>query len=231
MPAAATARKAPARTATARTAPRRAPRPAPRAAPRPAPRLVPGAIGRTAVAVGGIADSGIVLGLTRSRLWIGLLATLLVGIVGLNVVALSFNATSSKTAGLAEELGSENSALRAQIADGLSNERLQRAAVRLGLVVPEPGAVLYLKPAAGDAEAAARRLRRGEITVGTAYVPPAPVAETDAAPAEAPAVDPAATTTAAPEPEATTPAPETAPDSATASAPAAPATDGGAGLP
>jgi hypothetical protein len=159
------------RAATARTA---APRRAPRSA--PVPRLVPVAVGRTAVAVGGMADSGVVLRLTRSRLWIGVLGTLLVGIVALNVFALSFNASSSKTAGLADELRRENSALATQIADGLSNERVQQAAARLGLVVPEPGAILYLEPQAGDAARAANRLEKGAITVGTEYVPPPPIA-------------------------------------------------------
>jgi hypothetical protein len=180
MAATATARKAPRVTARTRRAPRPAPvraaRPAPRRAPRPAPRplprLVPVAVGRTAVAVGDLADSGLVLRLTRSRIWIGLLGSLLVGIVALNVFALSLNASSSKTAGIADELRSENSALTTQIADRLSNERAQQAAAQLGLIVPEPGAILYLDPKPGDAAAAASRLRRGAITIGTTYVPP-----------------------------------------------------------
>lgn len=204
MPATAAAR----RTATRQTArPRRAPRPAPvRAAkaaprrrapaPRTAPRLVPVAVGRTAVAVGGIADSGLVLRLTRSRLWIGALGTLLVGIVALNVAALSFNAASSKTAALSEELLSENSALRAEIENGLSNQRLLDVANRTGLVVPEPGAVLYLDPSARDAALAAERLRKGEIAIGSAYVPPVepviPATDTTTDPA----VDPTATDSA-----------------------------------
>jgi hypothetical protein len=159
------------------------------------------AVGRTAVAVGGIADSGVVLRLTRSRLWIGVLGTLLVGIVGLNVLALSFNATASKTAGISDELRRENSALRAQIAGGLSNERLQNAAARLGLVVPEPGAIRYLDPSPGDAAAAAARLRKDAITVGTTYVPPVAPVTPVVPPAEATTVTPVEPAT----PEATTP--------------------------
>ena len=214
MPAAATARK-PAPRAAARTrrgAVGRSTAPAPRRAPRPAPpRLVPVAVGRTAVAVGGIADSHLVLSLTRSKLWIGVLGTLLVGIVGLNVAALSFNASSSKTAGVSDELRRENSALVTQIADGLSNERLQSAAVRLGLIVPEPGSILYLEPRAGDAAAAAERLRRGQITLGSAYVAPvappvAPIAEETVDPAGVdPVADPAAVDPAAADPAAATP--------------------------
>ena len=147
--------------------------------------------GLAAAAVGtvsGIADSGLVLGLTRSRLWIGVLGSLLVGIVALNVMALSFNAASSETAGLSDELREQNSALRADIANGLSNERLQSAAVRIGLVMPQAASALMLTPSAGDAAEAARRLRQGDFTLGSTYAPP--VAE---APAEV-AVDPAVAT-------------------------------------
>jgi hypothetical protein len=194
---------APARRAPTRTdAPRRRPARPPAAPRRPvgvpqraaaAPRggLAAAAVGT----VSAIADSGLVLGLTRSRLWIGVLGTLLVGIVALNVMALSFNAASSETAALSDELRERNSALRADIADGLSNERLQSAAVRIGLVMPQAASGLALTPAAGDAAEAARRLRRGDFTLGSTYTPP--VAEVP----EVPVVDPA---TVATNPAATT---------------------------
>lgn len=188
--------------------------------------------GLAAAAVGtvsGFADSGLVLGLTRSRLWIGVLGSLLVGIVALNVMALSFNAASSETAGLSDELREQNSALRADIADGLSNERLQDAAERIGLVLPQAASALMLTPGAGDAEEAARRLRRGDFTLGSTYVATVPeVAEVplvDPATAltdpvtGAPLADPAATatTTGAPATDVTTPP----------STPAAPEAGGG----
>jgi len=188
---------APARRAPARTgAPRRRPaRPQsasrrPVAVPQRAVAAPRGGFAAAAVGtVSGIADSGLVLGLTRSRLWIGVLASLLVGIVALNVMALSFNAASSETAALSDELREQNSALRASIADGLSNERLQDAAVRIGLVMPQAASALALTPAAGDAAEAARRLRRGDFTLGSTYAPP--VAEVP----EVPVVDPAVATT------------------------------------
>jgi hypothetical protein len=142
-----------------------------------------------------------VLRLTRSRLWIGLLGSLLVGIVAFNVFALSFNASSSKTAALADELRRENSALGAQIADGLSNERVLQAAARLGLIVPEPGAILYLDPKPGDAAAAANRLENGAIALGASSAPPPIVAESPVVtdPAVVPeATDPATTETPTP---------------------------------
>ena len=181
--------------------------------------------GLAAAAVGtvsGIADSGLVLSLTRSRLWIGLLGSLLVGIVALNVMALSLNAASSKTAGLSDELREENSALRADIADGLSNERLQRAAIRIGLVMPQAASALMLTPGAGDAEEAARRLRKGDFTLGSTSAPPAAV--TVVPPAVDPAVAPATDTATPPVTDpAATATPAVAPTTDVTSTPTTPA--------
>jgi hypothetical protein len=202
-----------------RPAARRAPAQRTRRARPPAPpaRLMPLAVGRATVAVGGLADSSLVQRLTRGRLWIGALATLLVGIVGLNVMALSINASTGKVAAQAEELKRANSALRAQVAGELSNERIQHVAARLGLLVPDPASVLYLRPGADDAQAAARRLASGDLS-GAGLVATAPIA-----PVAPPAAEPPAPTPVEPaEPETTDPAatapPATAPtaDGATA---------------
>ncbi len=217
------ARRAPARSAPARRRPTAAPRRPAAAQPRgSAPRL---AFATAAVGtVSNIADSGLVLGLTRSRLWIGVLGSLLVGIVALNVMALSFNAASSETAALSDELREQNSALRADIADGLSNERLQSAAVRIGLVMPQAASALMLTPGADDAAEAARRLRQGDFTIGSTYVAPAPEvpAEPIIDPAIAATTDPAAVLpTVDPAAVATTPTPTVAADPATLPAPEA----------
>ncbi len=132
-------------------------------------------MGRTAVAVSDLADSGVLHRLTRGRLWIGLLTGLLVGIVSLNVLTLSFNASSSKVGGQADGLKREISALRAKItSEGASGERIATAATKLGLVAPEPGAVRYLRPSPSDAEAAAKRLASGELGTGVSYAAPIP---------------------------------------------------------
>jgi cell division septation protein DedD len=169
-------------------------------------RLVPLAVGRTAVAVSGLADSGLVHRLTRGRLWIGALTTLLVGIVSLNVLALSFNASSSRVGTQADALDREISALRAKIAtNGASNERVQAAAANLGLIVPEPGSVGYLRPRPDDAAVAAKRLASGELTTDPSYSAPA-------------------ATVSLPTTTSTSP-PETAPPAATQPAPTTPAAD------
>ncbi len=223
------ARRAQTRRASGRTAPARKPA-AGRAAPRPRRRsgqtpiagFVP--VAAAAGAVGGIADSGLVVRLTRSRLWIGLLGGLLVGIVALNVIALSFSASSSNAARQADELKRQNSILRSQIVQRLSSEEVAAAASRLGLITPAPEAVRYLRPVSGDAAEAARRLRSGEL--GASYYVPAetpPVIAAETVPAET-AVDPAevAPEVVAPEtvaPETAAQAPPAAPP-ATATAPA-----------
>ncbi|HEX5984483.1 MAG TPA: hypothetical protein VFY69_09785, partial [Solirubrobacterales bacterium] len=72
--------------APARVPARRAParKPTPKRAPAGRPRLAVVA-GRTAVAVGQLPDSGLVVRMTRGRAWIAVLGLLLVGIVALNV--------------------------------------------------------------------------------------------------------------------------------------------------
>jgi hypothetical protein len=184
-------------------------------------------------AVGGIADSGVFVWLTRGRLWIGLLGTLLVGIVALNVFALSFSASSSNAGQAADALRRSNSSLRAQIAGKLSNSEIQQTAARLGLTMPAAGSFSYVSTSPGDAKEAAKRLRSGELTnaatvapVETAVVPVAPVtAPVD--PATAP-VDPAvaAPAVATTDPAGTTapvaPAPDPAATTATAGAVGAP---------
>jgi hypothetical protein len=187
---------------TAGTTRRRAPRPAREAlTPLPA-RLVPLAVGRTASAVSDIAESGLVHRLTRGRLWIGALTTLLVGIVGMNVVALSFNAQASKSGREADGLERQISMLRARIAAaGVSNERAQSLAAKLGLIVPDPESIRYLTPGHRDAATAAQRLISGELVAGS--LSSAPSTDTSAAtsPVEAspaPAMAPAAVPAPAP---------------------------------
>jgi hypothetical protein len=142
-------------------------------------RLVPIAVGRTAGAVSGIAESGFVHRLTRGRLWIGALTTLLVGIVALNVLALSFNASASRTGKQADALKREISILRGQLAGaGASDQRIQAEASNLGMIVPEPGSISYLHPKSADAAAAAKRLASGQLTAGSSYAP-APATPSD----------------------------------------------------
>jgi hypothetical protein len=204
-----------------RTRPARKPaRPARKSAPRAKPATRARTSGNVAMlpvtAVGGLADSGVVVGMSRSRVWIGVLGVLLGGIVAMNVVGLSLSASSSETALKVEALQQDNGVLQGRIATRLSNERVTQAATTLGLAVPAPDAVDYLKSSSSDADQAAERLANGSI----ANAPPvlAPL-EADVA-----ATDPTATTTVSTDPAAV-PAPVVSTDAATVIAPTtAPAT-------
>jgi len=187
-------------TATARssTTRRRAPAKRGRTGHTPVTGFVP--VAAAAGAVGGLADSRMFVWLTRGRLWIGLLGALLVGIVGLNVMALSFSAASSDAGQAADALRRQNSALHAQIASRLSNSEIQEVAAKLGLVMPGAGSFTYLEISPKDAEVAAQRLRDGELTAGvdsvaavettTAETLPVDTAPVEAAPVEAAATAP-----------------------------------------
>lgn len=184
---------------------------------------MPIAVGRTAGAFSGLADSGVMHRLTRGRLWIGALAALLVGIVALNVVALSFNASSSKASRKTDVLQRQNSTLRAQVAAaGVSSERVQGLASRLGMIVPDPGDIAYLKVSPKDAQVAAQRLASGEVTAGTPSTSVATPVSTTASTAAVAPTTVASTTpiTTAPPPVAS--APPTTATTATTSTPTAP---------
>jgi hypothetical protein len=105
--------------------------------------LVPVAVGRTAVALRALPDSGLVMRLTRGRAWIAVLSVLLTGIVALNVVSLSLSASQGKIAQQAQILEQENSALRARLAQRLSNARVRNEAAYLGMIAPEPTEITY----------------------------------------------------------------------------------------
>jgi hypothetical protein len=127
--------------------------PARRAAPRRAAparkgaaHLVPVAIGRTAVALRALPDSGLVVRLTRGRAWIGVLSVLLTGIVALNVISLSLSASQGRISRQAAILEQENSALRARLAHRLSNGRVRNAAASIGMTSPSRSATATLRP-------------------------------------------------------------------------------------
>jgi len=148
------------------------------------------AVGRTAGAVGEIADSGVMVRMARSRAWIGVLGALLAGIVALNVFGLSMRAGVSDTAARAERLQRENSVLSERIGNRVVGGREDPTKVAV--------------PAADDADDAA-------VGPGTGVDPAAGAIAADPVPAEQAPAD------AAPVESDPEPAPTTAPPGAGAS--------------
>ena len=236
MAASAAARQAaPAR--SPRRAPARAPRP--KSAPRPSARnaavagaaLLPHAAVGAAGAVRDLSDSSLIMRLTRGRGWIAVLCALLGGIVALNVISLSLNADAGRLGLQIDRLETQNSALRAQVAERLSASRVETAATTLGLANPDPEEISYLSAKDGEAGKLARLLSTGELLTEPSQPSSYPSAgESYGLAPSSPTTD--TTTTTPPPSPAPSPAPSTGTSSggSTGTAPSAPSTTGGVGL-
>lgn len=108
--------------------------------------------------------------LLTGRTWIVLVGVLLAGIVFLNVSLLEMNANTAQTSEQVAGLKRENARLRLQAARAGSTERIQEAAADIGLVLPAPGQVRYLKANP------AKDPRRALAQMTTPAVAPEPVA-------------------------------------------------------
>jgi hypothetical protein len=125
---------------------------------RPLPVL--GTIGSHAARAGrSLPDSPVLDRLLRGRVWIGLLGTLLIGLVAINVSLLKYNAEAGRNAEKAKALRIQNAELRARVSRLRSSDRLERAGRALGLGMPAAGQVRYLSARRGDGRAAAKTLR------------------------------------------------------------------------
>lgn len=185
----------------------------------PGPMAPVAAVGRTALRARALPDSGLVLRMSQGRLWIGVLGVLLAGIVALNVGSLSLSSGSSHALQRAQQLKRESSELRSKLARRLSADQLERAAGKIGMVVPDPGTIRYLTAARGDAGHAAKRLLAGLPATPAPAASPIPATPT---PASTPPVAQLPTTPAAPTQPATAPLAQ-APPAAGAPAQTAPA--------
>jgi hypothetical protein len=120
--------------------------------------LIPIAVGHAAGAVRGLPDAGLVVRMTRGRAWIAVLGMLLVGIVALNVVTLSFAASSGKIEEQITTLEEENSVLGGRVAHKTSTARIRHEAVPLGLYMPNLEDPKLVESGPGDVATAAQRL-------------------------------------------------------------------------
>jgi len=197
------------RRAPQRTAPRRKPAPPRRGTTRPAPRRraqarPAGRRAKAAARLAAIPRSRFFDRLLTGRVWIVLLAALLAGIVSANVALLEMNAGIARTTEKVAVLKRENSRLRLEAARLGSSERIQRAAADLGLVLPSPGEVRYLKARPDDAALALKRMSE-PAPVPVYAPPPAPVAPEPVVTDPATSADSTTTTATTTPPTATPP--------------------------
>ena len=95
----------------------------------------------------------------RSRVWIGVIAIVLTGIVAMQVSLLKLNSGITRAVQTASTLEQSNSALRRDISRLSSGERIQPLAERMGFVMPAPADVGYLS-ARNERAKAARAAQR-----------------------------------------------------------------------
>jgi len=165
-PAQAPARKAPARkkppalrvAAPARKAPTRKAPPRRKApARRPGGQLIPIAAG-AATAVRQLPDSGLMVRMTRGRVWIGVLGVLLAGIVAINVATLSLSAAVGGIERNIQALEEENSLLGGRDARLSGSARVRHDAAALGLTAATTDQIGYVQASSKDVAIAAQRL-------------------------------------------------------------------------
>jgi cell division protein FtsL len=224
-------------------APLVAPRPRPRTHPAPRPqRLAYGGVAiasRMAGVAVDVSASRLMDRLARSRVWIGLIAFVLIGLVAMQVSLLKLNAGIGRAVETVSTLERSNAALRSEVSRLSAGERIASLAASKDLVMPAPADVTYLRgrDSSGDAARAARRMRAPDpLNAGLAgavidggLLAHTGIAGTTATPgttAPAPALAQTATPAVTPPPTSvatTTPAAGTAPAPTPAAATPAPA--------
>ncbi|MGK2932601.1 MAG: hypothetical protein ACSLFD_07520 [Solirubrobacterales bacterium] len=115
-------------------------------------------VGRTAHVVTHLPESRPVVGISRSRVWIAIIGILLTGLVTINVMTVSYGASSSRIDEQIQSLERQNAILKSTETRVLSMPRIHEAAVAAGMASPDPEELRYLNHRPGDIAAAAQRL-------------------------------------------------------------------------
>jgi hypothetical protein len=115
-------------------------------------------VGRSAHVVGRLPESAAVRRISGSRLWIALIGALLIGIVGINVLTVSYGSMASQIERDIEKLERQNSILGSQTTRSLSMPRVRAAASSAGMYAPATDEIRYREFGPEVFAAAAQRL-------------------------------------------------------------------------
>jgi hypothetical protein len=96
--------------------------------------------------------------MTRGRAWIAVLGVLLAGIVALNVVTLSFAASSGKIDEQISSLEQENTVLGTRAEMKYGTARIRNEGLAAGLIMPEAEEPTLIQAGPHDVATAAARL-------------------------------------------------------------------------
>ncbi len=145
---------------TREPAPRTAPARRPVAVPKPPAKPARGIPRRIGAFVLSLPDHSLLDRVVRGRGWIPLLGVLLAGIVAAQVEILKLGASMGRSLEQTTTLTSENEQLRGSVAALSDDQRIERIATDMGMVLPPPGAVGYLTASpGGEASAALKNIQ------------------------------------------------------------------------
>lgn len=143
------------------------PAPARRSSPRTAPARGVSIPARALAVVRGLPDHSLLDRIVRGRAWIPLLGVMLAGIVAMQVEVLKLGATMGRAIDSATALQSRNELLRASVATLADDQRIERLAAGMGMVMPEPTAVSFLSMRSANARRAASNIHQPD---GSAFL-------------------------------------------------------------
>ncbi|MGI8414226.1 MAG: hypothetical protein ACR2LV_10930 [Solirubrobacteraceae bacterium] len=129
----------------------------------PTPRVRIG--GRALAVVRALPDHGLLDRVVRGRAWIPILGVMLAGIVAMQVEVLGLSASMGRALERGTTLESRNQLLRASVASLTGEQRIERLAAGLGMVMPTPDAIGFLAAShGGDAQSAATNIHPPDST-------------------------------------------------------------------
>lgn len=114
---------------------------------------------RVVAAVRRLPDHSLLDRVIRGRAWIAILGVMLAGIVAMQVEVLKLGATMGRAIERATALQSRNELLRESVASLADEQRIERLATGLGMVMPPPGGVGFLRAKASNASRAAASIK------------------------------------------------------------------------
>jgi hypothetical protein len=119
----------------------------------------PGLAVRTFDALNGISQSALLDRLIRSRVWIGLLAFLLIGLVAMQLLVLHLNTQIGGVLAREATLQRENAQLSIADSQDSAGSLVEPLAAAAGMTVVPPGSLHFLTASSSDFRAAASALR------------------------------------------------------------------------
>jgi hypothetical protein len=123
------------------------------------PQQTPGIALRAADALVGVSKSALLDRLIRSRLWIGVLAFSLIGIVAMQLLVLKLNTQVGRVLVREATLQRENALMRIEGSQASSGGLVEPAAAAAGMTVAAPGSLHFVAVGPDDVGRAARALQ------------------------------------------------------------------------